>query len=156
MKDYLPKSKELLGLLGECYTEGYFQKHDFAYVSLEKIFKSKKYDSIEFQFGSKRLLIDIPEDIQMEIQCLSTPHDLYKPRYVYDFLACKINSKPTRYMKNQVIKDFVWVEAKSGNSPISSNQIRAKSETQLQVMICRVSGVYVNTPTNVGIEFFEL
>lgn len=124
MKYYLPKSHTLLGLLGECYAEVYLHKHDYAYASLESIFKSKKYNSIEFKFKSKRLMIDIPEDLQIEIECISTPYSLYNPRYVYEFLACKIASKPTRFMKNQSIEDFIWVEAKSGNSPVSSNQMQ--------------------------------
>ena len=59
-------------------------------------------------------------------------------------------------MKNLSEDDFIWVEAKSGNSPISSNQIRAKSETQIPIMLCRASGVYENLPQNVGIDFSEL
>lgn len=156
MKEYLPKSDHLSGLLGECYAEGYFHIHDFAYVSLEQIFKSKKYDEIEFKFGPKRIMITIPDDIQLEIECLSKPKDLHEPYYVYDFLACKINSKPQRFVKNLSIDDFFWVEAKSGNSPISSNQIRGKSQTQIKIMLCRTSGVYVNIPQNVAIDFSEL
>jgi len=156
VKDYLQKSNEILGLLGECYAEGYFQKQNYACVTLEQIFKSKKYDKIEFKFGSKRILVDIPKEIQKEIKKFSTPSCLFEPYYVYDFLVCKIKSKLTRHLKTPMIEDFLWVEAKSGNSPISQNQIRAKLETKIPVMLCRAEGVYVNLPENVGIVFSKL
>lgn len=153
---YLQKSNALLGLLGECYAEGYFQKQNYAYVTLEQIFKSKKYNKIEFKFNSKRILVNIPKKIQEEIKKLSTPYNLFEPHYVYDFLICKIKSEHTRYVKTLDANDFLWVEAKSGNSPVSQNQIRAKSETQISVMICRAEGVYENLPINVRIGFSEL
>lgn len=153
---YLPKSNELLGLLGECYAEGYFQKHNYAHVTLEQIFKSKKYNKIEFKFGSKRILVNIPKEIQEEIKKLSTPYDLFEPHYVYDFLICEIKAEPTRHLKNLTVNDFLWVEAKSGNSPVSQYQIRAKSQTQISVKLCRAEGVYDNLPRNVGISFSEL
>jgi len=155
VKHYLEKSNELQGLLGEFYAEGYFQKNGYAYSTSEQIHKSKNREQIEFMFGYRRILVNIPKEIQQEIKYLCTPGNDFEPYYVYDFLICKVNSIPSRNMNSIALDNFLWVEVKTGNSPISSNQIKAKSETKIPVMLCRVEGVFDNLPRNVGIDFSE-
>ena len=64
--------------------------------------------------------------------------------------------EPPRKMNKTKMEDFMWVEAKSGKSNPSEQQIRGKSQTKIKVMVCRAEGVLSNRPENVGIDFFEL
>lgn len=158
MKHYLNVNNWFSGMLGEIYCQKYLNENNYAYVSLEQIFKDKiKDDMLEFRLDPKRIQVTIPKEIQDEILKLSTPKELFEPHYVYDFLACKIKSKtPQRNVSDLTVNDFIWVEAKSGFSSTSKKQEEAKSETQLKVMKCSCEGVFQNLPKNVGIEFSKL
>jgi len=151
-------TNRFLGMLGECYCREYLNQHEYAHINTEQIFKDKIIDNLlEFHFKSIRVLVTIPKEIQSEILKLSTPHDLYEPHIVYDFLACKIKSeKPSRYIDDLTVDDFIWIEAKSGQSHESADQRDARFETKIPVRLIRAKGVFQNLPKAVDIEFSKL
>ena len=81
----------------------------------------------------------------------------FRPRYLYDFLAYRLGTNdPPWQIRQSEAEGFMWVEAKSGQSKPSEAQIAGKSQTKIQVMVCRAEGVLLNTPADVGIDFYEL
>ena len=159
MKEYLSLSNRFLGMLGECYCKEYMNQQNMAYTSTESIHKTKIVnDKLEFRFGYKRINITIPKKLQSEIQTISKPsNSRSEPYFIYDFLAYRLKSdRSSEYIDKSDMKNFVWIEAKSGNSKPSQNQHNAKLETQLLVKVCRAEGVLKNRPENVGIELSTL
>jgi len=71
-------------------------------------------------------------DVKSVIEKLNKRHNLY------DFLALRLNAEnPPRQISQAEVEDFMWVEAKSGNSKPSEAQIQGKSQAKIRVMICR-------------------
>ncbi len=114
-------------------------------------------NKILFGYNDGRIDIAVPEIVRGEICRICKTATKYKPRDLYDFLAVKIHTEnPPRQINQTKAEDFMWVEAKSGNSKPSESQMRGKSETKIKVMICRAEGVLLNRPENIGIDFHEL
>ena len=61
-------SNRLIGMLGECFAKEWLTKKYLAYASSEQIFRGKNYDKIEVKLNTKRILISIPEEFQLEIE----------------------------------------------------------------------------------------
>ena len=86
----LTVTPELRGSLGECYYKEYCAQKDWAYTSLEQIYKNGFRDGrLEFKFGFQRILVRIPEVLRSEIAMLAKPSngDELNPSFVFDFLA---------------------------------------------------------------------
>jgi len=101
--------------------------------------------------------VAVPEAIRGEIYKMGKTVTKYKPRYLYDFLAFRLNTEnPPRQVSQAEVEDFMWVEAKSGNSKPSEAQMQGKSQTKIRVMICRAEGSLLSRSEDVGIGFCEL
>lgn len=138
-------TNELKGSLGECYYKEYCAQSEWAYTSLEQIYKNKFQDGrLEFKFGFERILIRIPLEIKAEIETLARPsnNNEVNPSFVYDFLACKAwESKDPRIIDDVEADDFRWVEVKTGGSTLSSNQLETSKRIKIPLVICRIPNV---------------
>ena len=152
-------NNQILGMLGETYCEQFLYQKNIACVRPRNIDSKTLLTSNEilFDYNFGRIEVKVPEVIRGEIYKMGKTATKYKPRYLYDFLAYRLNTKnPPRQINETVVEDFMWVEAKSGNSKPSEPQTKGKSQTKIRVMICRAEGVLLNKPENVGIDFDEL
>jgi len=150
---------ELFGELGETYYKEYCRLHGWAYTSLAQIYKNPiNNDRLEFKFGFKRILVNIPPEIQQEITEISKPSNKKEenPSFVYDYLACKAyqNDNP-RYMDGMTPDDFRWVEVKTGYSELTQNQIDATNKIKIPLIRCRVANVMA-PPEEVRIYWDEV
>ena len=134
---------KLIGTLSEAYYKEYCDQNGWAYVSLEQIHeRGIKKGILKFRKGFERIYVKIPKEIIPEIEEISKPtnKDLFGPSYVYDFLACKVGNKKRR---NYIIEykkkwHFVWVEVKTGNSELTTNQINASKKISLRLFRFRI------------------
>ncbi len=150
---------ELFGELGETYYKESCRLHGWAYTSLAQIYKNPiNNDRLEFKFGFKRILVNIPPEIQQEITEISKPSNNKEenPSFVYDYLACKAyqNDNP-RYMDGMTPDDFRWVEVKTGYSELTQNQIDATNKIKIPLIRCRVANVMA-PPEEVRIYWDEV
>lgn len=156
---YLEINNQILGALGETYCRQFLYSENMACVRPGSIdAESLMSDGrILFDYNWQRIEVDVPEAIRGEICRMGRTVTKYKPRYLYDFLAFRLNAEnPPMQISQAEIEDFVWVEAKSGHSKPSEAQIRGRGQTKIRVMVCRAEGVLRNWPENVGIDFHEL
>ena len=113
--------------------------------------------TIMFDYNNHRIEVEVPEAIRGEVYKMGQTAIKFTPRYLYDFLAYRLaTDNPPWQIKQSTVEDFMWVEAKSGQSKPSEAQLAGISQTKIPVMLCRAEGVLRNTPEDVGIDFYEL
>jgi len=159
LKKYLKINNQILGALGETYCRQFLYSENIACVRPGSIDAKNlmSCSKILFDYNWERIEVAVPEAIRGELYKMGKTATKYKPRYLYDFLALRLNAEnPPRRISQAEVEDFMWVEAKSGNSKPSKAQIQGKSQTKIRVMICRAEGVLLNRPEDVGIDFYEL
>ncbi len=158
MLHYLNVDDQLLGMLGEIYCKKFLFEKNIACVDFDRILQGGLFvKDILFDFKESRISIKIPNDIHHEICKIVKVGNMYRPRYLYDFLGYDLGGNCTLdNIENVKVENFMWIEAKSGHSKASNAQIRGKTETGLKVMLCCATGVLTNTPKHIGIEWREL
>jgi len=139
----IDSTEKLTGSLSEVYYKEYCDQTGWAYVSLEQIHeRGIKNGILKFRKGFDRVYVKIPEEIIPEIEEISKPTNdsKYNPRYVYDFLACKVgNKKRFNYTIEYKKKwHFVWVEVKTGYSELTPNQIQTLKKISLRLFRFRI------------------
>lgn len=124
---------ELAGSVGECYYKEFCRKNNWAFVSLEQIYKNGiKNNVIEFKLGFNRIPIQLPSDVIHEIKTISVPsnNSRLSPSFVYDYLACKIRNSDDLIRKASR-NDLCWAEIKTGMSKLTRNQIKTLGKITL-------------------------
>lgn len=138
-------SNRLRGSLGELYYKEYCDQRGWAYTSLESIYStlnSKQKWDFTFKKGFNRIQIDVPKEIQSEINMLVRPtnNSLNSPSFVFDFLACKVkNTKKHKETKSS--DSFTWVEIKTGKGIFSATQLNAMSKIKLPLAIFHIDDI---------------
>ena len=146
-------------MLGETYCQKFLFQQNIACtrpqsINLREILEKP---TIMFDYNNRRIEVTVPESIRGEVYKMGQTATKFRPRYLYDFLAYRLGTKdPSWQIKQSVVEDFMWVEAKSGQSKPSEAQLAGVSQTKIPVMLCRAEGVLLNTPADVGIDFYEL
>ena len=159
MKTYLDLDNQFLGMLGEIYCQKFLFQQNIACTRPQSIRLKEIMEkpTIMFDYNNRRIEVEVPETIRGEVYKMGQIATKFKPRYLYDFLAYRLGTNnPPWQIKQSTVKDFMWVEAKSGQSKPSEAQLAGISQTKIPVMLCRAEGVLLNTPKNVGIDFYEL
>jgi hypothetical protein len=60
---------ELMGVLGETYYKEYCAQREWAFTSLEQIYKNKIQNGrLEFKFGFERIMVKIPYEIRNDLK----------------------------------------------------------------------------------------
>ena len=159
LKTYLDLDNQFLGMLGETYCQKFLFQQNIACtrpqnISLKEILEKP---TIMFDYNNRRIEVTVPEAIRGEVYKMGQTTTKFKPRYLYDFLAYRLGTDdPPWKIRQSAVEDFMWVEAKSGQSKPSEAQIAGVSQTKIPVMLCRSEGVLLNTPEDVGMDFYEL
>jgi len=135
-------TEKLIGSLSEVYYKEYCDQNGWAYISLEQIHeRGIKNGILKFRKGFDRVYVKIPKEIIPEIEEISKPaNNKYDPSYVYDFLACNVGKKKRFNYTLEYKKKyhFVWVEVKTGNSELTSNQIQTLKKISLRLFRFRI------------------
>ncbi|MFZ0184415.1 MAG: hypothetical protein WBV92_07995 [Nitrosotalea sp.] len=143
---YLKITPELRSALGETYCKEYCIQNGWAYASLEQISKNPIHkNKLEFSYGSKRILVKIPLEIQKEITAIAKSHSKKEenPSFAYDFLACKrYESKDPRNLVDRKPEDFRWIEIKTGYGKLARKQFETPKKNKISLFRCRVVNVH--------------
>jgi len=137
------------GDLGELIYEHYSIQNKYAYLKTEEIYRAFTLeDKLKFRHGWERIDVKIPPLVEEEIGKFAKPsnHDDMNPSFVFDYLSMSLRNfeydelkkihVPTSYLSE---KAFRWIEIKTGESPLSSNQKKRIEETRLGVCLFRIS-----------------
>lgn len=144
----LALSNTLQGDIGEVVFKHYCHKNKFAYIRLEKIFKTFRRDNkLEFKYQNQLITVEIPKEIADEVWDVSKPSNgkVDKPTYVFDYLTLCMDHYFENiegvWIKNEKPfhkKAFSWTEIKTGESNLTENQSNWKTKTQIQLKIFRI------------------
>ncbi len=136
---------ELRGDLGELYFKHLCQQRGYAYIRLEDIYNTfTPQDILEFKYGFDRILIQIPESIVDEIRHICKPTDIDgNPSFVFDFLTCRLGDgwAVNGEINNRDVKDFSWVEVKTGASQLSKHQEETALFCKIKFNVFRITDV---------------
>jgi hypothetical protein len=154
---YLKITPELRITLGETYYKEYCVQNGWAYTSLEQIFKNPIHkNKLEFRYGFKRILVNIPLEIQKEITSIARSGNKKEenPSFAYNFLACRVNEN-LRNLTDMKLEDFRWVEVKTGYSKLGQNQFDTLKKNKILLFRCRVANVLA-PPEEVKVSWDEV
>ena len=140
----------LIGTLSEAYYKEFCDQHGWAYISAEQIHENGiKNGVLKFKKGFHRILVNVPNEIVEEIKCISRPSNssILNPSYVYDFLACRVGQdwKEKEIINVKNMKDFCWVDVKTGLSELTSNQISTLKKITIPLYRFRVPNPLISS-----------
>ncbi len=132
-------SKRLRGDLGELVFEHFCSTRQFGYTHLEEIYNTLTPNNIlTFRYGWDRKRVVLPHEITQEVRTICQPSnkDEKSPSFVFDYLTVSLRD----YERDKITPDsFNWVEIKTGQSPLSPNQLRKRDIVQLKFHVFRIN-----------------
>jgi len=137
------------GDLGELIYEHYSINQKYAYLKTEEVYKSFTLDDkLTFRYGWERINVKVPRVVEEEIRKFAKPSNYNdaNPSFVFDYLSMSLRqsfdydeTKKMHVPKPCLSgKAFNWIEIKTGNSPLSENQIRGRRDSKIGVCIFRI------------------
>jgi DNA-binding XRE family transcriptional regulator len=146
----------LIGKIGELMFEHYCFQNGFAYIKLEEIYNRLTGQCIlTFCYNYMRIDVKIPDSLESELRDFAKPtnKNVHHPTFVYDYLT--VNLRYSFDQNNGIYSvkpslsqnDFCWIEVKTGNSPLSANQIEFARKAKLKVKLFRIRfNEFINSP----------
>ena len=136
-------TSRLIGTLSEAYYKEFCDQHGYAFISLEQIHENGIENGIlKFKKGFNRILVKLPDEIIKEANNISKPSNssILHPSFVYDFLACKVGQdwKEKEILNVKNMKDFCWVDVKTGLNELTPNQISTLKKITIPLYRFRV------------------